>query len=450
MQFELTKSFLEELSLAIEERNSAAVQEMFLDMHPADIAEIFDKIPVEEASYIYRQLEDEAGAETLTHLEEDVLERLLNTLTPEEIADSVDNMETDDAADIIGELSEDQQARVISNIEDKEHSSDISDLLGYADDTAGGLMAKEYIVANVNWPVNRCVVDMRKQAEEIDKVYSIYVVDDSGVLIGTLSLKSLLFAEPTTKIGALYMEGAISVKADESEEQVAKIMEKYDLVVLPVVDEAGRLIGRITIDDVVDVIKEEAEKDYQMASGLSNKVESHDTVWHISRARLPWLVIGMIGGVLGAEVIGKYESQIQIEPALAYFIPLVAAMGGNVGVQSSAIVVQGLANKSIEFKGIFGRLAKETLVALFNGLICSALIFGYNFLVGNGMDLAWTVSLALYSVIIFAAVFGTFIPLVLDKYKIDPALATGPFITTLNDVLGLLVYFLIGRMMFGI
>ena len=450
MQFELTKSYLDDLSAAITTRDGEKVLSLVGDLHPADIAEVFDKIPLIHASFVYHQLPEELASETLTFLPEDILEKVLAKLTPEEIADRVDDMETDDAADVLGELDLAQQAEVISRLEDKEHSEDISHLLSYPEDSAGGLMAKEFISANVNWPVDRCVVNMRKQAEQVGRVYSIYVVDDNDVLIGTLSLKSLLFASPKTLIQDLYMEGAISVKAEEGDEKVAKIMEKYDLVVLPVVDDAGKLIGRITIDDVVDVIKGEAEKDYQMASGISDKIDSNDSVWRISRARLPWLLVGMLGGIFGAEVIGKYEHQIQLLPELAYFIPLVAAMGGNVGVQSSAIVVQGLANKSINFSGIAGRLSKETLVAVFNGLICSLVIFGYNVVVGNDQDLAWTVSLALLTVIIFAAVFGTFIPLFLDRYKVDAALATGPFITTLNDVLGLFIYFLIGKMMYGI
>ena len=450
MQFELSKSFLEDLSSAITERNGDHVQSLIDGLHPADIAEIFDNLSADQATYFYYQLPEEVAADTLTHLEEDVLEKLLSILSADEIAEQIDQMESDDAADLISELPEDQKEEVISKIEDKEHSSDISDLLSYPEDSAGGLMAKEFIKANISWPVDRCIVSMRKQAEEVDKVYYIYVVDDNDRLVGTMSLKSLLFASTKTLIKDIYREGAISVKADESDEQVAKIMEKYDLVALPVVDDENRLLGRITIDDVVDVIKEEAEKDYQMASGLSEKVESHDSVWRISRARLPWLLIGMIGGILGAEVIANYEGQISIRPELAYFIPLVAAMGGNVGVQSAAIVVQGLANHSIVFNGIIGRLAKETSVGLLNGLICSVVIFGYNVFVGNEQDLAWTVGLALLCVILFAAIFGTFIPLVLDKYKIDPALATGPFITTINDVLGLFIYFVIGRMMYEI
>ena len=305
-------------------------------------------------------------------------------------------------------------------------------------------MAKELIKVNKNWTVMRCVREMRKQAENVSFVYTIYVVDDNDILAGTLSLKKLLLTDAKTIISEIYKEDIIMINANEDNEEVGNIMNKYDLIVLPVVNDLGQLIGRITVDDVMEVIKEEAEKDYQMASGISEDVESSDSVWTLTRARLPWLLIGMIGGLLGAKVIGIFD--IEKNYQMAFFIPLIAAMGGNVGVQSAAIVVQGLAGGSIEFNGTFKRLIKELGVALVNGIICSSIIYIATFLLGYGVWLSATVSIALLAVIIFAALFGTFIPLTLDKYKIDPALATGPFITTVNDVLGLFIYFLIGQM----
>ena len=305
-------------------------------------------------------------------------------------------------------------------------------------------MAKELIKVNKNWTVMRCVREMRKQAENVSFVYTIYVVDDNDILAGTLSLKKLLLTDAKTIISEIYKEDIIMINANEDNEEVGNIMNKYDLIVLPVVNDLGQLIGRITVDDVMEVIKEEAEKDYQMASGISEDVESSDSIWTLTRARLPWLLIGMIGGLLGAKVIGIFD--IEKNYQMAFFIPLIAAMGGNVGVQSAAIVVQGLAGGSIEFNGTFKRLIKELGVALVNGIICSSIIYIATFLLGYGVWLSATVSIALLAVIIFAALFGTFIPLTLDKYKIDPALATGPFITTVNDILGLFIYFLIGQM----
>ena len=309
-------------------------------------------------------------------------------------------------------------------------------------------MAKELIKVNSNWSVMRCVKEMRRQAEDVELVYTIYVVDDNNVLLGTLSLKRLLLTDSKTVISDIMKEDIIKVSASMDQEEVANTMNKYDLIVLPVVNDLNQLIGRITADDVMHIMKEEAEKDYQMASGISEDVESSDTVWEITRARLPWLLIGMIGGLFGAKVIGVFD--IEKNYQMAFFIPLIAAMGGNVGVQSAAIVVQSLAGGTNSLGNISQRLLKELGVALVNGVICSSIILLAAYFLGYGILLSLTVSIALLSVIIFAALFGTFIPLILDKNKIDPALATGPFITTVNDVLGLFIYFLIGQLILSI
>jgi magnesium transporter len=371
-------------------------------------------------------------------------EHILSTLSSKEIATEViENLESDDATDVLSELPKEQKEEILSLIEDDDHASDIEDLLNYPEDTAGGLMAKELIKVNENWTTIRCLKEMRKQSSEVKEVHTIYVVDDQDKLVGTLSLKRLLLTETKILINEIANYDIVSVIATEDDEEVANIMNKYDLIVMPVIDKKGVLLGRITIDDVIDVVKEEAEKDYQMASGITEDVESSDSVWQLTRARLPWLLIGLVGGLLGAKVIGIFEIEKNIE--LAFFIPLIAAMGGNVGVQSAAIVVQGLANKSIKINTILSKLVKELGVALLNGIVCSAIIFGATFVLNYRIDLSLTVSLSLFSVIVFAALFGTFVPLTLDKYKIDPALATGPFITTVNDILGLVIYFLIGQ-----
>ncbi len=445
MKFELTKKYLAQIiSLVDEQANTSLLQEL-KKLHAADVAEIIEELSFGQASYLYELLEDEKAADVLMELEDDLRDQLLETLSPQEIAEEVlDNLESDDAADIVSELSQDIKEEVLSHIEDAEHASDIADLLNYPEDSAGGLMAKELIKVNINWSVMRCVREMRKQAEDVSFVYTIYVVDDNDILLGTLSLKKLLLTDAKTVISDIYKQDIIMVNATEDNEEVGNIMNKYDLIVLPVVNDLGQLIGRITVDDVMEVMKEEAEKDYQMASGISEDVESSDSVWAITRARLPWLLIGMVGGLLGAKVIGVFD--IEKNYQMAFFIPLIAAMGGNVGVQSAAIVVQGLAGGSVSIDGIFERLLKELGVALVNGIICSSIILVAAYMLGYGILLSITVSIALLSVIIFAALFGTFIPLTLDKYKIDPALATGPFITTVNDVLGLFIYFWIGQM----
>lgn len=450
MQFQLTKEFLDALKVAYQEGNESFVREHCMEMHPADIAEIITELNIEESKFVFRHVEDTITADVLMELDEDVRERFLKALSAKEIAIQVDQLDSDDAADLVGELDDDLKEEVIANLEDLKSASEIVDLLKYDENSAGGLMQKEFIKARMNWPVNRCVIELRRQAEDVENVYSIYVVDEADKLVGILSLKRLLFANPKTLIGELYQQSSDLryVQAEQPKEEVAKMMEKYDLVAMPVIDRIGRLIGRITIDDVVDVIKEEADKDYQMASGLSEKVESSTSLWKTTRSRIPWLLIGLLGGILSSQVIQHYEYEITINPALAFFMPLIAAMGGNVGVQSSAIVVQGLANKSIDFGNIFTKVSKEALVGIINGIICGVLIFAFNYFLMDDFKLGLTVSLALLSVIIFAACFGTLVPLVLDRYKIDPALATGPFITTMNDVIGLFIYFSISILLY--
>jgi len=440
---EINNKFLEDLSDLISTNSSQKIKELICDLHIADIAEIISEISINKANYLFQLIDEEKSALVLMELEEEVREHLLSLLSSKEIATEViENLESDDATDVISELPERQKEEVLSLIEDNVHASDISDLLNYPEDTAGGLMAKELIKVNENWNTLQCLKEMRKQASEVKKVHTIYVVNDNDKLIGSLSLKKLLLTETKVEIKEIVNTDLISVPDRENDESVANIMNKYDLIVIPVVDKNGVLLGRITIDDVMDVVKEEAEKDYQMASGITEDVESSDSVWQLTRARLPWLLIGLFGGLLGANIIGFFDIENNFE--LAFFIPLIAAMGGNVGVQSAAIVVQGLANDSIKINTIFSKLTKELGVALLNGITCSAIIFGATAVLQYPIGLSITVSLSLLAVIVFAALFGTFVPLTLNKYKIDPALATGPFITTVNDILGLVIYFLIG------
>ena len=446
MKFELTKEFLQEIIDKIDRQEFELIKTELSELHNVDIAELIEELDEEYGKILFELFEDETSAEILVELDEESREAVLEDLSSQEIAeDLIENLDSDDAADIIADLPSEKKVEVLSHIEDIEHASDIADLLSYPENTAGGLMAKELIKVNEKWAVLRCVREMRKQAEEVDKVYTIYVVDDDDVLLGTLSLKKLLLSPEKTFIKNIYNEKVFSVKANSDDEEVANIMEKYDLIVLPVVDDLNRLIGRITIDDVVDVMKEEAMEDYNKASGISEQVDASDNILTLTRARLPWLLIGLMGGIMGAEVIGIFDIE-NTNRKLYFFTPLIAAMGGNVGVQSAAIIVQGLASNNLGMDSIAQRLMKELGVALLNGIICSVLIMIITSLIGYPNSISFTVSISLMAVIIFAALFGTFIPLVLDKYKIDPALATGPFITTVNDVLGLFIYFMIGKL----
>lgn len=447
MRFELTKEFLELLRQATLSQDAAWIHEHISELHFADIAELMDELPLEQARFLYFQLDEELQADVLMELEEEVRDRLVASLSSKEIAEQLENLDSDDAADILMELPDEKIQEVISQMEDDDAADDIVDLLNYDEDTAGGLMQKEFIQARLDWPVNRALVELRRQAEDVEQVYTIYVVDDLNKLVGVLSLKRLLFASPKTQIRDLFEnKNIISVKTSDTSEKVARIMEKYDLVSVPVVDLQNKLVGRITIDDAIDIIKEEADKDFQLAAGLSEKVESNSSIWRTSRARIPWLLIGMLGGILSAQVISKFEGNITALPALAFFIPLITAMGGNVGVQSSAIVVQSLAKGNDPFDSILRKVGKEALLGLVNGVLCASLIFGIAYFFNN-LSLAMVVSISLFTVILFAAVFGTMIPLVLNRYKIDPALASGPFITTMNDVLGLFIYFTVGLLL---
>ncbi len=447
--FILTRDFLHELKEYIESKDEQNAGQLIIDLHAADIAEIYDELNIDEARFLYLLLDSDKAADVLIELEDDVRERFLEALPPEVIAKKfINEMETDDAADIIGELPEEKQEEVLAHIEDVEHVGDIADLLAYDEDSAGGLMGKEFIAVQEEWNIENSIQEIRKQAADIDEIYFVYVVNQDNYLQGLISLKELLLGKATDKIKGLIKSDVISVRTDTPAEEVTVIMDKYDLVALPVVDSIGRLLGRITIDDVVDVMREEAEKDYQLISGITSDVESSDRIFQLTRARLPWLLIGLLGGILGAQVISRYETDLDIYPEMAFFIPLIAAMGGNVGIQSSSIIVQSLANKTLGVESTARKLIKEFSVGLMNGVICSAILLVYNLFMSDTIALTVSVSISLLTVILFASVFGTLIPLTLNRIKIDPALATGPFITTVNDILGLLVYLMIGRYMY--
>ena len=440
----INKDFIDNLVVLIKNKDQRKLQKSLLNMHHADIAEIITNLSDFESQFLYENLHDEIAALVLKEVEDEKRKTLLSKLSAKEIAvDVIDNLESDDAVDVISDLSEKKKEEVLSHIENEDYANDLSDLLKYEENTAGSMMATELIKVNENWNTLECLKKMRKQAEYVKKVHTIYVVNNNNKLLGTMSLKRLLISNKDTKVRDIVNSDVYYVKTDTSTEEIANLMNKYDLIILPVVNENQELLGRITIDDVIDVVKEEAEKDYQMASGIYEDIENNAGILTITRVRLPWLIIGMIGGVLGAKVIGVFDIQKHFE--LALFIPLIAAMGGNVGVQSAAIVVQSLANKSIDIKNIREKLTKELGVGLLNGLICGCLVFLFTYILGYNLLLGLTVSLSLIIVIIFAALFGTFIPLTLQKYNVDPAVATGPFITTISDILGLLIYFLIGQ-----
>lgn len=447
MQFELTSEYLEKLRDAIEEKDALYLNEQLHELYAPDIAEIINQLRDNEAAYIYELLDDETAPNVLLELDDDKRERLLATFSSKQIAEQIDNMDSDDAADVISELPQNIQEEVLSHIEDIEQASDIAELINYEEGTAGSLMAKELVSVYGFETVNACIEEIRRQTDNVDVMYAVYVVDNNERLIGMLSLKKLIISHPLARIEEIQDPDIQYVKTSTTSEEVAEIMQKYDLVVLPVVDQFGRLVGRITIDDVVDVIRETAEENINRMSGISDDVDTNDHLWRLSRARIPWLLVGMCGGIVGSRIIGSYEEQIKIHPEMAYFIPLIGAMGGNVGVQSSAIIVQGLANNTLLGEDISKKLLKELGVGVINGLICAILIWAYALLIED-WKLAATVSLALFTVILCASFLGTFVPLTMNRFKINPALATGPFVTTLNDIIGITIYFLVGRLLY--
>ena len=449
MEFKISKDLIQELEQLIQKRDDQQLEVLLNDLHHADIAEILDELDFDEATYIFKVLDSEKTAEILLELEDDLRENILSRLSPKEIAEELDELETNDAADIIGELSQEKKQEVISELLDVEHAKDIVELLRFDEDTAGGLMHKELVKVNENWNVLTCIKEMRIQAENISRVHSIYVVDDEDRLLGRLSLKDLLTTSARTPITNVYIRKLNSVKVDTEDVEVARIMQKYDLEAIPVVDELDRLVGRITIDDIVDVIKDEADKDYQLAAGISQDVEADDSILELTKARLPWLVLALLGGFISVKVLGLFEGAMANHANLFFFTPLIAAMAGNVGVQSSAIIVQGLANNTLSGT-LFNRLIKEVSLTLLNGFILAIILFlGSHFLLGVALEVCITVSISLISVIIIASLIGTFVPLLLEKYGIDPALATGPFITTSNDICGILIYFSIAKLILG-
>ncbi len=448
MQFEITKEFILDLEGLIADNNSAEVTKIFHDMHPADIADALDELNFDEAVFVIRLLNSETTSDILEELEEDTREKILGALSSKEIAKEIDELETDAAADIIGELPEERKEKVIAQLEDKEHAKDIVDLLRYDEHSAGGLMGKELVSVNENWTVMRCVKEMRKQAQEIGEVYIVYVVDDDNILKGRLSLKSLLTTTTKTLVKDIYIGDIHFVKTNDHADDIAQIMQKYDLFVIPVINELDHLVGNITIDDVVDYIRDEADKDYQMAAGLVDDVEADDTIFELIKGRLPWLILGLFGGLLSVIIMSKFDAALVKNKELFFFAPLIAAMAGNVGVQSSAIIVQGLANKIIK-GSMWQRLLKEVSLSLFNGAILSILVVIFSHFLGLSLAFSMTVGFSLIVVIIMAALVGTFVPIILDKKGIDPALATGPFITTSNDIFGIFLFFYIAKMLLG-
>ena len=438
----MNEEYVDNIKELIEEKDAAKVKELLTDLHPADIAELCNELNPQEARFIYLLLDNDTAADVLIEMDEDVRKEFLDILPPETIAKRfLDHMDTDDAVDIMREMDEEKQEEILSHIEDIDQAGDIVDLLKYDEDTAGGIMGTEMVVVNENWSMPECLKEMRLQAEEMDEIYYVYAVDDDERLRGVFPLKKMITSPSVSKVKHVMKKDPISVRVDTPIEEVVQTIEKYDLVAIPVVDSIGRLVGRITVDDVMDEVREQAERDYQLASGLSQDVETDDSVIRQTSARLPWLLIGMLGGIGNSMILGNFDSTFAAHPEMALYIPLIGGTGGNVGTQSSALVVQGLANSSLDAKNTYKQVAKESIVALINASIISLLVYIYNFVrFGATATVTYSVSISLFAVVMFASTFGTLVPMTLEKLKIDPAIATGPFIAITNDIIGMMLY----------
>ena len=433
---------IERIQQLIENKEADQLKEILDHLHPADIAELCNELDAEEARYIYLLLDNEKAADVLVEMDEDARNEFLNMIPSEVIAKRfVDNMDSDDAVEIIRNMDDEKQQEVLKQIDDVDQAGDIVDLLKYDEDTAGGLMGTEMVVVNENWSMPECLREMRQQAEEMDEMYYVYVVDDDERLQGVFPLKKVITSPSVSKVKHVMKKEPISVKEDTPIDEVVQLIEKYNLVAIPVVDSIGRLVGRITVDDVMDEVRERGNRDYQLASGLSQDVETDDNVFQQTKARLPWLMIGMLGGIANSMILGNFDSTFAAHPEMALYIPLIGGTGGNVGTQSSAIVVQGLANNSLNANETWKQLLKESVVALINASIISMIVYIYNFVrFGPHETVSYSVSISLFAVVMFASLFGTLVPMTLEKLKIDPALATGPFIQITNDIIGMLLY----------
>ena len=448
--FELSKEIIQEISQLISNKKNKEIKKKVNEIHYADLAEIINELNFQESIYLIKLIDSDKTSDVLTELDEDVREKILERLSEKEIAGEIKELDSDDAADILSELSDEKQEKVISLIKDENITDNIRELLNYEEDSAGGLMAKELISVNENWSVLTCLREIRKQAKDITRVHSIYVLNKKKMLIGRLSLKDLITSPSKSKIKEIYIPKVDFVNVNDSADEVAKLMSKYDLEAIPVVNDKTELLGRITIDDIVDYIKDEAEEDYLLAAGISNDVEADDSILELTKARLPWLILGLFGGLGSVFILESFENIMATKElrALFFYTPLIAAMAGNVGVQSSAIVVQGLANDQIK-GSLISRLIKEISLTLLNGIILSLIIIVFGLLINQSLDMSITISISMILVIIVAALIGTSVPIILEKFGIDPAIATGPFITTGNDVVGILLFFYIAKIILG-
>ncbi|MCJ7687396.1 MAG: magnesium transporter [Desulfobacteraceae bacterium] len=430
---------LDEVKGLIDQENSIALKRLVDQMRAADVADLIEHLSLDEGLFIFRLLEPDGAGKVLVEIESPVRERLVKDLDNKAISQIVEELDSDDAADLVGDLPADRAREVIESVGD-EVSGELEKLLPYPDDTAGGIMALEFVAVKADTTVRDAIESIREKREEVENLYSIWVTDAFERLVGVISLKDLVLEPPDKEISEIMNPEVISVNAKTDQEEVVNLVRRYDLVNIPVVDDFHRLVGRITHDDIIDVIEDEVDEDFSLMAGVIDQEITEESSMKISRARLPWLIAALFGGVFAALVIHQFASSLEKVIALTFFFPVIMAMGGNTGIQASTVIVRGLATGDISLVNTGKRLWMEMRVALINGIICG-LILGLivGFWLGD-YRLGFIVTLALILIILIAGVIGSAVPLALKKFNIDPALAAGPFVTTSNDILSLFIY----------
>ena len=424
---------------SIQRKERMALKKVIDDMRPADVADLIEHLDPDERLYIFELLEPEGAGEILVEIEPPVQEHLLNKLDNEVISEIVHGLDSDDAADLVGDLPVERAKEIIETLEE-DVSEEIEKLLPYPEDTAGGIMALEFLAVRDDSTAQEAINTIRENRDEVQNIYYLFVVDASSRLVGVVSLKDLVLEPPQKKIRDFMNPEVISVDVETDQEEVARLVKKYDLVTIPVVDGGHHLVGRITHDDIMDVIEEEANEDIGLMAGVIHQEIAEESPLKISRARLPWLIAGLFGGILAAWVINQFEASLREIIALSFFFPVIMAMGGNTGTQAATVAVRGLATGDISMFNIGKRLWVEMKVAFFNGILLGILL---GMIVGIWLSdyrLGMIVAMALIVIVLNSGFIGAAVPLAFKKLHIDPALATGPFVTTTNDVLSLLIY----------
>lgn len=458
MAFNLSETNLERIQDHVLQKREEALRNEMGEMHPADIAEVLDRLDIEDARYLHSLLDGEIAAEVITELPEDRREALLEDFSAKEIAEEViEQLDSDDAADVIAELPEDVQQEVLANIDDSALKTELTELLTYDENSAGGLMAKELVKVNVGASLLDCVRELREHADDIEHVYVINVIDDHGKFVGTIPIKNLVTMSLRTPVKDVYDPDAMVVRADMDKEEVSRIMAKYDLPVVPVVDDRGRLIGRITIDDVVDVMREEETEDMQKMGGMEalEYSYSNSSLWEMVKARAGWLVILLIGEGFTATAMGFFEDEIAKAVVLALFVPMIISSGGNTGSQASSLICRALAVGDVTTKEWWRIVKRETSVGITLGIVLGIVGFLRVALYAQFTDLYgphWVmiglaIGLSLTGVVLWGNLIGSSFPLVLKRIGMDPAVSSAPFVATVVDITGLVIYFTIASLL---